>query len=36
MCIGKNARLNPMNITQKLSFPSPSLSIRPVILGIQK
>ena len=35
MCIGKNVMLNPMNITQKLILPSRSLSMRPVILGIQ-
>ncbi len=35
MCIGKKVMLNPTNITQKLHFPSFSLSIRPVIFGSQ-
>ena len=35
MCMGKNVRLNPMNIVQKLILPSRSDSIRPVIFGIQ-
>ena len=35
MCIGPNARLNPMIITQKWSFPRPSLSFRPNTFGHQ-
>jgi len=35
MCIGKNDTLKPTSIVQKLSLPSRSLSIRPVILGSQ-
>ena len=34
-CIGKNVRFIPMNINQKFSLPSVSLSIRPVSLGYQ-
>ena len=33
--MGKKVTLNPMNMSQKLSFPSPSFSRRPVILGHQ-
>jgi len=33
--MGKNATLNPMNITQKLALPSGSESNRPVTLGYQ-
>ena len=34
--MGKNVTLKPMNIVQKLIFPSRSLSILPVIFGSQK
>ena len=36
MCIGKKARLNPMNIVQKLMWPHRSLRRRPTIFGYQK
>ena len=35
MCIGKKVALKPMNVSQKWSFPSRSLYIRPVIFGNQ-
>ena len=35
MCIGKNVRLKPMNMSTKWTLPRPSLSIRPVIFGNQ-
>ncbi len=35
-CIGKNARLNPINMVQNVHFPSLSSIMRPVILGNQK
>ena len=35
MCIGKNVRLNPTNITQKLSLPNRSFNMRPVAFGYQ-
>jgi len=34
-CIGKNVRLKPMKVSQKWSFPSVSLYMRPVIFGNQ-
>jgi hypothetical protein len=35
MCMGKNVRLKPMNVSQKLHLPQPTVSIRPVIFGSQ-
>ena len=34
-CIGKNATLKPMNMSQKLHLPGRSFIIRPVIFGNQ-
>ena len=34
-CIGKNVALKAMNVSQKWTFPSRSLYIRPVIFGNQ-
>ena len=35
MCIGKKVRFMPTNISQKLTFPSRSSSLRPNIFGHQ-
>jgi hypothetical protein len=35
MCMGKKVTLKPMNVSQKLHWPSRSSSIRPVIFGSQ-